>query len=248
MFSLRVSIAFAFSATVPNFGQAQDFLQRQRQAGDAPISRNASAVQPRALEQVGTKFVGEIRWRGEQDICLEGTDGQFDAVNAITTQCEYGLDSHQFWYNADDYKPQIKWGTNPSKCLTVQDQSITESPKLKILDCVDVEDAGRYRQVFDMNGYNGLIQWEGATGRKHCLELENGIVGSSSKLVMKNCHSVGDADYVRQQWIAYDGGNNAKCSIAINVDECDKTAFCTWCQGPVANCYNHVLLPYGCAE
>merc|ERR1712187_947976 len=68
---------------------------------------------------VAKHFVGEIRWHGQQDTCMDVAGGRSDNGNKIQVWECTGSVNQQFMYNPDEPMPQIKWMVAQNKCLDV---------------------------------------------------------------------------------------------------------------------------------
>merc|ERR1719336_1678648 len=80
-------------------------------------------------------FIGEIRWHGQQDTCMDVAGGRSDNGNKMQVWRCTGSVNQQFSYNPDEWMPQIKWMGHPGKCLDVHYGNTGNFADVVLYDC-----------------------------------------------------------------------------------------------------------------
>jgi len=201
-------------------------------------------------------FIGEIRWHGQQDTCMDVAGGRSDNGNKIQAWECTGSVSQLFSYDPDEPMPQIKWmGGAQNKCLDVHFGNTDNFADVVLYDCHPMDHPDRSNQAFigddlGRSGWAGQIKWQ--PHPEKCLDLNDGVVGSvsqsNSKVVTHSCHNFGDQDWDHQMWNAINKDDVAKCEAQLSADSCLKSSDCDWCGRPPESCYNKVKDPLACAN
>merc|ERR1719326_1749498 len=77
-----------------------------------------------------------------------------------------------FSYDPSEAKTQIKWTTQPNKCLDVQGGATESGTPVILWDCHDLNDDSRDHQAFLWTG--SQFQWQQQPSK--CLTLKDGVV------------------------------------------------------------------------
>merc|ERR1711988_571395 len=149
----------------------------------------------------------ELRWKGQANTCMDVAGGSDEDFTKIWVwECGYP-ENQRFYFDRIDGnsyggRGQIRWAKDPSKCLDVKDGNTNNFADVVLYSCHSSDNPDFDHQVFDMpvaNLYSPFIKW-----KSKCLDLNDGLVGSSSqpnsKVITYDCHAFQDPDWVNQQW------------------------------------------------
>merc|ERR1712232_829319 len=147
--------------------------------------------------------------------------------------------------------PQIKWMGNTGKCLDVHYGNTGNFADVVLYDCHPAQHPDRSNQAFTFfPAFATQIQWQ--PHPEKCLDVNNGVVGSSSepnsKVVTYSCHNFGDENWDHQMWNAISRDDTAKCEALLSDDTCARNPECGWCGRPPASCFNKVKDPDSCSN
>eukprot|EP00929_Paragymnodinium_shiwhaense_P017121 TRINITY_DN126083_c0_g1_i1.p1 TRINITY_DN126083_c0_g1~~TRINITY_DN126083_c0_g1_i1.p1 ORF type:complete len:263 (+),score=38.43 TRINITY_DN126083_c0_g1_i1:56-844(+) len=236
---------------------AQDLFLPSRSvnaAGNDTFWESAPGRKLQGGQRFGDGFVGEIRWAGGQDLCLDVAGGYGGNGNKLQVWRCIGNANQQFVYDPTEEMPQIKWAKDPSKCIDVASGNPSNFADVVMWDCHPLSHSHRKNQAFfgfgffqpDYGWFN--LQWY--PYRHKCIDLKDGLVGSwkeeKSKVHLYECHELGHRDWDHQQWVANANDVPSTCSTRMSEEKCLWNRNCGWCGGEPAFCYNKNSHPRAC--